>query len=132
MPLALVIPDHIHHELQNWARWCWSGPLPHPMPATQCGSLEAGYRAPPQWDGSDERRQPVIRPNDRHARLVQASWEQMTGWPRIVLKAEYPAMLAPRQVLKREEAARSVGLSVQWYEHHLAVAVAAIEEAIGA
>ena len=71
------ISDPVHQELCNWARWCWSGPWPHPLPATECGSLEAGFRAPPEWENLDDRRTPNVRPNAVQARIMQAAWQRL-------------------------------------------------------
>jgi hypothetical protein len=109
------IPDNIHHELLNWARWCHSGALPHPLPPTHCGSLEAGYRSPPQWAGDDSRRVPMIRPNENNARIVQGVWEHLPPRERDVLREEYPAALEPRAVIGRDAAARRLGVPLSWY-----------------
>lgn len=123
------IPDDVHQELLNWARWCWSGPWPHPLPPTECGSLEAGYRAPPEWDCLDGRRTPVVRPNERRARVVQDVWSRLPDGERLVLKQEYPAALEARRVLGREAAARRLNMPLHWYERHLGAAVNKVENA---
>lgn len=121
------IPDEVHAELCNWARWCWSGPWPHPMPATQCGSLEAGYRAPPMWGEDHARRTPIARPNDARARVVQEAWECLPVDERAVVKEEYPASLQPRRVVQgHEAAAKRLGMTPASYEHLLGQAVTKI------
>lgn len=128
MTLQVRISDALHQELTNWARWCWSGAWPHPLPATECGSLEAGYRAPPQWgDDRDGRRAPIVRPNDRRARAVQVVWEKLAPDERAVVKEEYPAALEWRCVQGREAAAQRLGMSLGSYEHLLQVAVYVME-----
>lgn len=127
--MAVDIPDQVHAELQNWARWCWAGALPHPLPATHCGSLEAGYRPPPQWGEDDTRRAPVIRANDRNARIVQAAWELLPLGEKQVLREEYPASLKARAVQGRDAAARRLGITLGWYEAWLQGAVNKVEAA---
>jgi DNA-directed RNA polymerase specialized sigma24 family protein len=132
MTMQLHISDDVHHELLNWARWCWSGALPHPLPPSHCGSLEAGYRAPPQWEGDDARRLAVIRPNEPNARIVQSAWEQLPPRERDVLREEYPAALVPRAVVGRDAAARRLGIPVSWYEIWLQNGVREVEKAFDA
>lgn len=131
MPIIarVEIPEWVDQELQNWARWCWAGALPHPLPATHCGSLEADYRAPPQWGEDDRRRAPTIPCNTAHARIVQGAWEAMDLWERLVLKAEYPEAMEARKVLGRDAAAVRLKLTLGVYEHLLGVAAKKVEEA---
>ncbi len=124
------IPDSVHHELLNWARWCWSGAWPHPLPPTECGSLEAGYRAPPMWGEDHERRVPVIRPNEPRARIVQEAWEKLPKDEKAVIKEEYPASMQPRLVQGHEAAARRLAMRLETYEHLLGQAVKRIEGAV--
>lgn len=127
----LRIPDRIHQELMNWSRWCWLGQWPHPLPATQCGSAEGEYRAPPEWDVeiSELERTSRIRPNERQARIVQGAWEKLDGFPRLTLKAEYPGN--DHQGYRRDRAT-ALGLTVQQYENNLQIAINAVEAAIEA
>lgn len=122
------IPDKIHEELLNWSRWCWLGEWPHPLPATKCGSLESGYRAPPDWNPDDPPLPPRIRPNERHAKRVQAVYQGFLDEGKaegaLVLKAEYPCR-AERGT--RTQAAHRIGLTVQQYENWLQVAVNRVE-----
>lgn len=127
----LRIPDKIHEELLNWSRWCNLGAWPHPLPRTQCGSLEGDYR-PPVWeaDGEEEAPPPArIRPNERHARRVQGAWESLEGLPRLALKAEYPSRLPEDN---RQGRADRMGITVQQYENHLQLAVNRVEAAFAA
>ena len=120
------IPDTLHHELLNWARWSWLGQWPHPLPASQCGSAEGDYRAPPEYDM--DLATPVqawrIRPNERNARVVQGVWETLHDKPRLVLKAEYPGKDG-----HRSDSAAALGMTIQAYETHLRYAVLKVEEA---
>ncbi|MDB5966481.1 MAG: hypothetical protein JWQ72_2981 [Polaromonas sp.] len=123
------IPNAVHAELLNWSRWCWTGPWPHPMPPSQCGSIEAGYRAPPAWNPQDPPEPPTIRPNERNARVVQAVWDALAGAPRLVLKAEYPGRGTSGRTDGRHAAAVALGLTVAAYETALALAVNRVEAA---
>lgn len=129
-----IVSDFSHHECCNWAAWCWLGEYPHPLPATQCGSAEGDYRAPPEWcqDTMDAPEPPKIKPNTRNAQIVQDLWE---SWPtaspaRQVLKAEYPARHTSGRVEGgRDVAARRLNMSVREYEMALSWASKKIEEA---
>jgi hypothetical protein len=124
----LRIPDKIHEELTNWARWANLGAWPHPLPRTQCGSLEGDYR-PPVWEAIDMEEAPPpprIRPNERNAKKVQAAWESLEGFPRLTLKAEYPSRV-PEQ--SRQDRADALRLTVQQYENNLQIAVNRVEAA---
>jgi len=118
------VPNAIHSELLNWAAWCNLGAWPHPLPRTQCGSLEGDYRAPPEWDSDLEEAPPPpkIRPNERHARRMQEAWESLEGFPRLVLKSEYPGFDGGRA-----DRAEKLRLTVQQYENHLQIAVNRVE-----
>jgi hypothetical protein len=120
------VPDKIHDELLNWARWANLGAWPHPLPRTQCGSFEGNYRVP-EWEALEMEEAPPppkIRPNERHARRVQEAWESLKGFPRLVLKSEYPGFEG-----RRIERAEKLGLTVQQYENHLQIAVNRVEAA---
>lgn len=108
-----MIPDKIHHELLNWARWAWQGEWPHPLPPTHCGSLEANYRAPPDWNPDDPPPPPPIKANERNARVVQAVFDRLPDHGRLVLKAEYPCR---REHRGRQDAAAKIGISISIYE----------------
>jgi hypothetical protein len=122
------IPDKIHEELLNWARWCWIGEWPHPLPATHCGSLESGYRPPPYWNPEDEAeesmRRSAIRPNERHAKRVQSVFEGLPSFGRLVMKSEYPCR-AERG--SRASAAHRIGLTERQYENHLEIVIMKVE-----
>ena len=110
---AVHIPDAVQEELKNWSRWCWLGEWPHPLPPTHCGSLEANYRAPPDWNPDDPPPAPSMRLNDRHARIVQAVWEKLEQPARQVLKAEYPMRHLSGRAKSLAEAAYYLGMP-QW------------------
>lgn len=124
----LRIPDRIHEELLNWSRWCNLGAWPHPLPRTQCGSLEGDYRAP-AWEALDMEEAPPpprIRPNERNARRVQEAWEVLGELDRIALKEEYPAR---RDGENRQDRADRMKLTIQQYENCLQSAVNRVEAA---
>lgn len=121
------ISDAIHAELMNWSRFCWLGEWPHPLPASRCASLEGHYQAPPDWNPDDPPPAPTIRPNEKHARIVQAAWEQMPRDERMVLRAEYPARHQSGRVEGIQVAAARMGLSVRHYEIALAAAIRRVE-----
>ena len=141
------IPDAVHEELLNWSRWCWLGEWPHPLPATHCGSLEAGYRAPPDWNPDDPPQPPAIRPNQRHAEIVQRVWESLTPPPvfdehgrricidqageqaKLVLKAEYPGRGTSGRIEGKAVAAVRLNLPVWLYDERLMQAVRKVEAA---
>lgn len=123
------IADAVHEELLNWSRWCWQGDWPHPLPRTHCGSLESQYRAPPDWNPDDEPLPPPIRPNVRHARIVQVQYDRMPEDERRVLKAEYPARLESGRTQGRAVAAVRLGMPIWAYENNLRIAVNKVEAA---
>lgn len=125
---GLNIPDRTHEELRNWSRWCHLGAWPHPLPRTQCGSIEGDYDIP-EWEALEHEEAPQqkpIRPNERHARVVQTVWESLEGFPRLALKSEYPGNDFRSD---RADRARALRLTVQQYENNLQVAVNKVEAA---
>ncbi|MGJ7512358.1 hypothetical protein [Variovorax sp. GT1P44] len=124
------VPNAMHEEMLNWARWANQGAWPHPLPRTQCGSAEGDYRAPPEWDlDLDElNRTSKIRPNERNARKVQAAWESLSegSIPRLALQAEYPGN--DHQGF-RSDRAKALNITVSQYEDGLRDAVNRVEQA---
>lgn len=130
--MAAGIPDAVHAELLNWSRWCWLGEWPHPLPATHCGSLESQYRAPPDWNPDDALEAPqqsYIRPNERHAKVVQGVFDAMPEPMRKVLKAEYPANRESKRSKSVAEAAYYLAMPQWLYTSLLTQAVAKVEAA---
>ena len=122
----MKIPDRIHEELLNWARYCWLGEFPHPLPPTHCGSLESQYRAPPDWNPDDAPQASYIKPNERNAIKVQEVYDSLWEPEKIVLKAEYPDK---RKYMSRQHAAGLLGMSMYGYETLLRIAVSKVEVA---
>lgn len=87
-----MIADWIDHELRNWARWCWSGPWPHPLPPDHCASIEHRYQAPSDIGAEVDaeevaRRIPIVR---ERAEIVHRVYrEQLTDRERRVLVVRY-------------------------------------------
>lgn len=65
-----MIAEHVHHEFINWARWCWSGAWPHPIPPDHAASLEGRYLAPSDLGEPPEPR--PIPPNRQRAEIVHS------------------------------------------------------------
>ena len=87
-----MIADWIDHELRNWARWCWSGAWPHPLPPSHCASIEHRYMAPSDLGAEVDaeevaRRIPIVR---ERAEIVHRVYrEQLTDRERRVLVVRY-------------------------------------------
>ena len=126
------IPDAVHEELLNWSRWCWLGAWPHPLPSTQCGSLESGYRAPPDWNPDDPPLPPPIRPNQRHAEIVHTAWKEMDKRAARVLKAEYPGRESDGRNEGKAVAAIRMNMPVWLYDEMLMKGVRLVEAAFAA
>lgn len=122
------INDNTHAELLNWSRWCWQGSWPHPLPATHCGSLEAQYRAPPDWNPDDPPEPPSIRPNERNARIVQRVYDRLQDPQRQALKAEYPGRHTSGRIESKAVAAARLGMPEWAYDRHLEAAVGQVEK----
>ncbi|MDR0458708.1 MAG: hypothetical protein LBH10_06765 [Burkholderiaceae bacterium] len=117
------VPDATFALLQNWSRWCWLGPWPHPLPPIYCGSAERLYKIP---EGNEDQDGPMLRHSavDVDGALrVQAVWRGLPDAPRFALKAEFPA----RDGRDRPALARSLKMSLNQYETHLAYAVAQVQ-----
>jgi len=122
------VPDWLHHELINWARWCWSGRWPHPLPADHCGSAEHVYSRYPREYADDEIRS--LPPNETHAQIVDVVWHRLPAGPRQVLRAEYPQYHASgRAEFGRIGAARRLGMRLHDYEAALWFACGRVRDA---
>jgi hypothetical protein len=108
------VPNDVHHELLNWARWCWTGEWPHPSMVRFIEEDDEAVRPPP--------------PNARNAQLVQTAWERMHLQARLVLRAEYPL----RTGQGRAAEAKRLHMTPSEYEAALAWAVRRIQEAFDA
>lgn len=124
-----LMPDWVHQELRNWCAWCWGGEWPHPLPPTHCGSLESRYRSPPEWNPDDAPEAPYIRPNERNARKVQAVFDTLEGYERLVLLAEYPQRVNRGRTKSKQLAADRLGISQLGYDRYLQSAAAKVARA---
>lgn len=107
------VPDHVHTELVNWSRWCWTGAWPHP-----------GMTPIPDDDDAPR----LAPPHAPSALVVQAAWGAMHTEARLVLRAEYPG----RSGQGRAEDARRLGMGLDRYDALLAYATGRVEEACSA
>ena len=125
-------PEWLHHELLNWARWCWLGPYPHPLPPGHCYSIEHQYVGH-HLEEEDESEPPTVKQllfTDR-AMKVDAVWRQMVGAPRIVLRAEYPLRYESGRVeFGQKGAARGLHMPLHEYRRALGVAIDLVWEAM--
>ena len=115
-------PEWLHYELLNWSRWCWQGAWPHPLPPSQCGSVEHDYIRF-RVDACDDEPRPIPA-NASRALVVDRVWHGLANVPKQVLRAEYPQYhSSSRAEFGRVGAARRMGLMLRDYEAALAVAV---------
>lgn len=95
-----MIADWIDDELRNWAEWCRSGPLPHPMPPDHAASAEGLYIAPSDLGEPAEPRRP--RPNHLRAEIVHSAYRHvLTDRERWVLVWHYVRPHPMSTVLRR-------------------------------
>lgn len=99
-----MIADWIDHELRNWARWCWSGAWPHPLPPDHCASIEHLYQAPSdigaEVDAEEAaRRIPIVR--DRAEIVHRVYLDRLTKRERLVLVVRYVRRTPADQVARR-------------------------------
>lgn len=96
-----MIAEWIVDELENWGRWCNSGPWPHPIPPDHAASAEGRYSAPIIEDADAEQPRPV-RPNAERAEIVHRVYrEQLTERERRVLVLRYVRKVPNNQVARR-------------------------------
>lgn len=106
-----MIADWIDHELRNWARWCWSGAWPHPLPPDHCASIEHRYMAPSDIGAEVDaeevaRRIPIVR---ERAEIVHRVYrEQLTDRERRVLVVRYVHRTPADQVARRTRLSENV------------------------
>lgn len=90
----------IDDELRNWARWCRSGPWPHPIPPDHAASAEGHYIAPSDLGEPEEPRPP--KPNRERAEIVHRVYmDLLTTRERWTLVYRYVKPTAERIVLRR-------------------------------
>jgi hypothetical protein len=125
-----VIDPWIDAELRNWARWCWAGALPHPMPPTHCRSIEHRYIAPSdlgrELDAEEiARRIPIIR--DRAEIVHRVYRERLARIEQQVLAFEY--VHGPADESKRRRKARKLRSTMAAYEQTLISAAQRVGDA---
>ncbi len=124
-----LIPEWVEHEIQNWVRWCWSGPWPHPLPPTHCTSAERYYRAPSDLGETETPFPPPYVPN---AEIVQRAYVAMLKQEQHVMKAEYiHPWDSGRARYGRAGAARRLRMPLATYETILRSGCFRIERAFG-
>ncbi len=124
-----LIPEWVEHEIHNWARWCWSGPWPHPLPPTHCTSAERYYRAPSDLGEAETPPPPPYVPN---AEIVQQAYVAMLKQEQHVMKAEYiQPWDSGRARYGKVGAARRLRMSLATYETILRSGCFRIERAFG-
>lgn len=108
------MPDWVDQELRNWARYCWMGPYPHPLPPCRCASLEGNYSRYGEDTDEEAIDKKAIPVNIVNAQIVQGVYEILPHLPQQVLRAEYP---------QRHEQKRTVRVSAEEYAAALSAAV---------
>lgn len=95
-----MIANWIDAELRNWARWCWSGSWPHPLPQDHAASAEGHYIAPSDLGEEPEPRQPA--PVRHRAEIVHKVYlERLTQRERWSLVYRYVKPTEDRVVVRR-------------------------------
>lgn len=137
-----------HHELCNWSRWCWSGPMPGPGP-TDCASLERQYVTPHYelapgekyqnlYDvpGGDEPQADPPRPlpvNHDRARAVDAIYQTLPLIEQRIIQAEYTRrheFEAETRKARMEEASAKLGIASTYFALALGQAQVAVGRAL--
>ena len=124
-------PKWVDDEMMNWARYCWRGAWPQPMPKRQCASLEGCYSRHGEestTESVDEKPIPVLEVN---AKIIQRAYDHMAGVHQLVLRAEYPQR-REWGGKSRKAAARFVGLREEDYLSILASALYRIQKILEA
>lgn len=105
-----MIDRWIEDELWNWARWCWSGAWPHPLPPDHAASAEGRFVAPPEWGENAEAEQPrAPAPNRERAEIVHRVFrERLTQTERWALIHRYVRRTEERITLRRMRVSRDV------------------------
>jgi hypothetical protein len=122
----MVSKDWIEQELNNWARWCRSGPEPGPVEPDHCGLQYLQERA--SEEETDPNKPPPI--HVEHAQIVQRVFDSSIKTERKVMQAEY---VSPWQYARYSggiaAAARRLDISTAAYETHLTCIKRRIERA---
>lgn len=111
-----LLPDWIDSEFKNWARACWSGSWPHPLPPDHAMSIEGRF-VPPAGEVFDPPEPRMPRPNMDRAAVVQTVFDSRLTQPeRLALIFEYPKRLRVSNEDQRiSRSARKVGVPRHMY-----------------
>lgn len=111
--------DFAHHELMNWAKWCWEGEDPRPLPPQVCGSAEGSYVPTASEDCLDK---PENKPKAvaHRAEVVQGLFERMPDKLRAVMIATYPRAHDSKAFKGEKYVARFCKMRVAEYKLNLA------------
>ena len=103
-----MIADWIDAEFRNWARWCWSGAWPHPIPPDHAASLEGRYIAPIIED-ADAVQPRAPAPNRQRAEIVHRVFmDRLTQTERWSLIHRYVRRTEDRIAWRRMRVSRDV------------------------
>ena len=105
-------PKWLDEEMQNWARYCWLGAWPHPIPKRQCASLEGNYSRFGEDSTTESVDDAPIPVHIDNAKKIQQIYDNMAAIHQMVLRAEYPQHRewSATKSDNRKAAARFVGL----------------------
>ena len=135
----MTLPDHIHHDLLNWARYSWSGPYPHPLPQSRAASAEGRWVPPSDLGNEEQEDKPPPINRDRAKKIdalyLDGIWGNAERW---VMWAEY---IHRHMFMKKDKrsnpffdrnaAARKVGYPLSVYEANLRSAARIAGQAMG-
>lgn len=124
-----MIADWIRVELRNWAAYCHSGPLPHPLPPDCALSLEGKYIAPTIYEEEYALEQVATRPippDRKRAEVVQFVYDyRLTARERRILVDRY----IKRPKVDKVETIRQLRITREMYEIALGMAAKEIGRA---
>lgn len=115
-----AVPDWVDHELRNWARYCWIGVYPHPIPPCRCASLEGNYSRFGEDTDAEAIDSKPIPVNLTNAKIVQGVYEILPYLPQQVLRAEYPQRHAQKCVVRVSKDEYAAALAAAVYRVMLA------------
>lgn len=136
-----MIPKWLDDELRNWARWCWSGSWPHPIPPDHAASAEGKFVGKSIYGAEieqDERADKPLKPNAEHAEKVHEVYRNQLGRDeQRVLVHEYVHLVnkdheddGSRERHRRRKA-RKMRMSLMMYERVLLDAANRVAMALG-
>lgn len=84
-----MIADWIDAELRNWARWCWSGAWPHPIPPDHCASIEHRWIDPSDLYKEAPEPRPIPPNRQRAERVDRVYMDLLSDRERLAVKTRY-------------------------------------------